>query len=274
MKFIGAAFRVAIVFATSLSAQAGTSPGECIDSYIVAQEFRAKIRTLEAQKDSIPFHGLAAYASGFDTIDFEKRARDVDKRSPDAKKSTVRVLDARLGSGDKVDGLLGEVGAAKLTALTAAADKVYEGQRSLLASVSACDAAFDFKPRLGGVPSSDTVVALLKGSVEKSVQADHDRLAALDDRACAIRFELAANLFPPGSSSQALMHQRAGAAGNKALSEKPDMPRERFAQMLQSELIERAGKYKSGAYKLSEIIEEVNACERRYNMPVSDLRTN
>jgi len=67
------------------------------------------------------------------------------------------------------------------------------------------------------------------------------------------------------------MHRRAAAAGEKALAAKPDMPRDRFAQLLQRDLIERAEKYKSGSYKLTEIIEELNACERRYNMTVSDI---
>lgn len=274
MKLFRTMIGVALLLATSMPAQAGTTPGECVNSYIVASGFRAKVRSLEAQKDAIPFHGLAAYADGFDTIDFEKRATEVDRRDTDPKKPTTRTLDARLGGSDRIDVLVGEVPSASLTALTATADKVFAEQRALLESLRACDAAFAFKPQLGAVPSPDKIAAALKGSVEKSVKARSDRLASLDDRACAIRFELAANLFPAGSPSATLMHQRASAAGNRALSALPDMPRERFAQLLQRELVERADKFKSGSYKLEEIIEEVNACERRYSMPVSDLRAN
>lgn len=268
---------VVLFVASSTSTLADTSIGTCVDSYVLASEFRAKVRVLEAQKDAIPFHGLAAYADGFDTIDFEARARDVDKRDADPKASSTRVLDARLGSSKRVDELIGEVGAASLIAVAGAPDKmnvIYASQRALLSSVRACDAAYRFKPQLGDVPSVEKIAATLKAGVEKSVKADHDRLAKLDDQHCAIRFELVANLYPAGSPSSMLMHQRAGAAGEKALAALPGMPRERFAQQLQRELVERAEKYKSGSYKLSEIIEELNACERRYNMTVSDIHAN
>jgi len=277
MRVLGVVAGVTMFAASSAAALADTSIGTCVDSYVLASEFRAKVRVLEAQKDAIPFHGLAAYADGFDTIDFEARARDVDKRDADPKKSSTRVLDARLGSSNRVDELAGEVGAASLIAVAGAPDKmdaIYASQRALLTSLRACDAAYGFKPQLGDVPSVEKIAATLKAGIEKSVKADHDRLAKLDDQQCAIRFELVANLYPAGSPSSMLMHQRAGAAGEKALAAKPDMQRDRFAQLLQRELVERAEKYKSGSYKLTEIIEELNACERRYNMTVSDIHAN
>jgi hypothetical protein len=260
--------------AMSAVAQADASAGTCIDSYIVAQEFRAKIRTLEADKNAVPFHGLAAYADGFDTIEFEKRARDVDARAPDANGSKTRAMDAFLSSSDKVEALVGEVPGARLLALTATPAKIYEGQRALLTTLRACDVAFGFKPQLGAVPSADKVAAALKGAVEKNSQAKADRLAALDDRACSIRFELVSNLYPAGSPGRDLNHRRAQAAAAKALSALPNMPRERFVEQWSQDLLVRAEKYKSGDYTLSEIIEDLNACERRYQMPVSDLRAN
>ena len=274
MRALGLVIALTAALILTVEAQAAPDAAQCVDAYVVAHAFRADVRTLEAQPNAVPFHGLAAYADGFDTIDFDHRARDVDKREPDPKLTSGRVLDAALGSSAKVDVLVGESAAAHLAALTSTADSVYREQRALLARVSACDVAYEFKPVLGGVPSNERVVALLKGATERSVQAKNERLAALDDKQCAIRFELAANLFAAGSAGRTVMHERAGAAGNQALAALGDMPRERFAQTLQRELLERADKYKSGAYTPRELIEEVNACERRYGLAVTDLHSN
>lgn len=60
-------------------------------------------------------------------------------------------------------------------------------------------------------------------------------------------------------------------AAVKAIRATQDMPKERFAQLIQREANERAEKVKSGTYKTAELFEEANARERRLGMPVTDL---
>ncbi|MEQ1867658.1 MAG: hypothetical protein ABL996_23795, partial [Micropepsaceae bacterium] len=216
------------------------------------------------------FHGLGAYVDGFDMIDFRNRAEALDKKFPDTSWDGG-VLGATLASGPAQERMIGESTGAALNALLAP-EKTFAEQRSVFARARACDIAYGFAPALGEAPTPERTLALLREQADRRINQKSERLAALDDEQCTVRFVLTGNLFPPGSIGQQAMSGRAEAAGAKAIAATPDMPKERFAQLIQRESMERAGKLKSDTYKAVELIEDVNACERRLGMPVTDFK--
>jgi len=265
-----AAVAVSAICANLATAAEAPTPKDCMSAYATLNGFRMQVRKLEATPGS-SFHGLGAFVDGFDLIDFRARAETLDKKFPDASwQGGGGAFGASLATGNAQDRLIGESTSAALSALIAP-EKTFAEQRTVFARARACDIAYGFAPALGETPAPERTIALLREQGDRRVKEKNDRLAALDDKQCAIRFALASNLFPPGTPGQQLMNERTGAAASNAIAAQPDMPRERFAQMIQRDLLERAEKFKSGSYKSNDLIEEVNACERRLGMTVTEL---
>ena len=82
---------------------------------------------------------------------------------------------------------------------------------------------------------------------------------------------MAGQLVPAGPPRDVMM-QRMQVAGGKAVA--AGMAMEQASTGMQRLLEEQAQLFKSGAYKPADLIADVDACEKRYGMPSSELHVN
>lgn len=260
----------ALLALTGAAAAAETpDPKECAKAYAIAHDFRTQVRGIEAKDSKTTLRGLANYIDGFEAADFRSRVEDLAKKFPDKVESFFATT---LDVSGIADALLMESAGGTLMALMTP-EKVFAEQRKVFALARDCDVAHGFKPPLGEVPTAERAAAIIRGRIDREREANEKRLAALDDTECAIRFTLAGNLFPPRSPGQLSMMQGLQLAASKAMAQ-PGLTQERLMTLIQRGVTERAEKIKSGGYKPETLVEEVNACERRLGMPVSDLKLN
>lgn len=276
-RVVGAVLLGSFAALSSAAAAERPEPAACARAYAIAHDFRAAVRGMEAKPEANGAHrlfgGLSSYIDGFATIDFDARADALGKKFPDKFDPTTGVFGVKLSASGVAQDLLLESTNGSLAALVSP-DKVFPEQRRIFVLARSCDLAYGFQPALGEAPSPERAVALLREKLDKQVDEKNERVAALDDTECAIRFALAGSLFPPNSPDQQAMAQRLQLAASKAMTAQAALTEERLTTLLQRGIQERGGKLKSGSYKASELVEDVTACETRLGLPSSGFKLN
>lgn len=261
---------VAVVFAGLVGAApaAGqdTSPGFCAESYATAERLQGHLMSAAADKRGAPSLGGLTDNWLMTYVWAERAAAMRTKHDPvnqglfaDRSRAEQRGVELFLESG--ATGLL----------LMTSPEKVFQGQRQLFAELRACDLAHGHTPALGEPPPQETVLAVLKDR-EDRLNAHNlarlDALANLDDRQCAARFLVMGSVMAQDPAFQQAMSRKMQIATQRARAADPALTPERFQESVRREAQERSAKITSPA-DLDPLLEEVNACERKYGEPLT-----
>lgn len=257
------------------AAEAAPAPLDCGQAYELITQLRSREREMnyqsEQDKSRLNFIGLGKYADGYESIDFDARARELEKRYPDDYKPFGVMGIAMDIHRDKVDGIMMESSTAKLNVLLSPGN-IYQRQYPLFARVRECDVAYSFTPALGTPPALPQLVDMLKKAMDREREQHDAHIENLSDLQCAVRFGAAAQLSPAGSPTQNAMAERYNGGLAKVVPTFGDMPQERIKERIDGEMRDLASHLQSKSMSLSDLVEEVHACERRFGMPVSDLK--
>jgi hypothetical protein len=271
---IAALFPMCLV--TRAAADAVPSVTQCTQAYEVLDHLKHKAQALDFQaaqehRSGSDWYGLGNYAANFREIDFDKRAHDLAARFPDKFDFMTSVGGQSVASVKVVENMILEGPGVRLNALIAP-DKIFEHQRGWFMDARACDVAFGFTPALGTVPDTKTIMERVKAQMDREREQKEAHLANLSDFECAVRFGVAAQLSPAGSPAQNQMAERYNAGLAKVVPTFGDMPPERIKERLQGEAQGVASRLQSKSMTPSDLVDEVHACERHFNMPVSELQ--
>jgi hypothetical protein len=264
-----------------MAAQAQTAPDpvrDCARAYITLDDFRAKAREMIAQtKSDNHWMGLGQYVPNFNTaisgqIDFSGRGYELERRFP----KSFPPFDTTTGmhDGARTLSLVMQSTGGDTSALVSPG-KLFSDQYPLFATVRACDISYGFKPVLDPAPSQADLAARLRRSMELEQQNNQkrhdDRIAALDDVECAVRFAMAAQLAPAGPVRDG-MNRRVNAPAAKYIA--AGGSEATLSQNVQRRFAEQAQQLQKGGFTAGDLIEDVGACEKRYGLPPSGLKAN
>lgn len=246
-----------------------TSPEGCVRAYTGAAEFQGESMRLAAAGEGL--HSLGGLTENWlPTYVWADRARDVAKKAADPNRFFLGgTPEHQAGEHDAIAAIVD----GKLADNTALwnPDEVFENQRKLFAAVRACDLAHGFDPPLGVPPAQDVVIGLFNDRLRRRDEqaAIRERaLAGLDDRQCAARFYLIASVMANDPAFQQVMRKKMEIAGKSAFVAMDGFTPERYRELVQREIQERGSKLTSAA-DLDPLLEEVNACERKYGEPLT-----
>lgn len=154
---------------------------------------------------------------------------------------------------------------------------VYVRSRAIMAQVHVCDLANGYSPVIGAPPAQDKIIAFVsKQSDAESARrnANYDaraaELAGLDDVQCAARFALLGQLFAQNPQAASVMQQKTAIAGNRAVVGSATLTQEKVIEQVRRAAQERATRIK-GENDIYPLVQEANACETRYGLPLSTL---
>jgi hypothetical protein len=254
-------------------------PKDCIRAYVTLDRVRARERDLnyDSSKEGgrhVNFTGLGRYVPGYGDIDFNARADSLSKKLKDPAGWGDEALGAHFSlSAEAVDAIMMEGNAAAFESVIAP-EKVYARQEPLFATARACDIAYGFTPVLPATPSVPEVVTRIKSEMHAGQKQKDDRLAALSDLQCTVRFAGAASLFPAGSPGQQTLQQHYVAGLGKLQPTMRDLPPERVKELLQREMTELGILLQKKAMEPRDLVDEVNYCEIRFGLPVTQITLN
>jgi hypothetical protein len=254
-------------------------PKDCIRAYVTLDRLRARERGLnyDSSKDGgrhVNFTGLGRYVPGYEEIDFDARADMLSNKFKDPSGWGDEAFGAHMSvSSEMVDSIMMEGNAAALQSMLAP-DKVYARQEPLFATARACDIGYGFTPVLPAAPSVPDVIMRIKNDMHAGQKLKDDRLAALSDLQCTVRFAGAASLFPAGSAGQQTLQQHYMAGLGRLQPTMDTMPPERIKELLQREMTELGNLLKNKAMEPRDLVDEVNYCEIRFGLPVTQITLN
>lgn len=267
---------MALLVSTGAAAADVPSVTRCTQAYEVLDHLKHKAQALDFQaaqehRNGSDWYGLGNYAANFREIDFDKRAHDLAARFPDKFDFMTSVSGQSGASVKVVENMILEGPGVRLNAMLSP-DKIFEHQRGWFLDARACDATFNFTPQLGPVPDTKAIMDRVKADMDREREQKEAHLANLSDFECTVRFGLAAQLSPAGSPAQNAMAERYNAGLAKVVPSLGDMPPDRIKERLQGEAQGVALRLQSKSMTPSDLVDEVHACERHFNMPVSDLQ--
>lgn len=261
-------------------AEADTTPSvtQCTQAYEVLDHLKHKAQGLDAQavkdhRSGRDWFGLGNYVANFYSIDFDARANELAKRFPDKFDAFTSVFGQSISATNAVNDLILEGPGLRLDAMLAP-EKIFSHQRGWFNDAHTCDALYNFTPALGPVPDTKTLMDKAKTEMDKEREQKDAHLANLSDFECTVRFGVAGQLLPAGSPAQAAMGERYNAALGKIMPAFGDMPPDRIMERLVGEGQSVASRLQSKSMKPQDLVDEVNTCERRFGMPVSELKVN
>ncbi|HWA90375.1 MAG TPA: hypothetical protein VG889_10090 [Rhizomicrobium sp.] len=273
MRYLAAI--AALCWATAAQADP-PSVTQCTQAYEVLDHFKHKAQGLDYQasqehRSGRDWYGLGNYVANFHTIDFDARANDLAKRFPDKFDVFNSVTGQSLSSVKVVENMILEGPGLRLDAMLQP-DKIFSHQRGWFADAHACDVLYSYTPALGAVPDTKTLMDIAKADMDREREQKEAHLANLTDFECTVRFGVAAQMSPAGSPAQAAMAERYNGGLAKVVPTFGDMPPERIKERLLGEGQSIATRLQSKSMTPQDLVDEVHACERRFGMPVSDLK--
>jgi hypothetical protein len=275
-KVVIAAVLCSSFAATQAVADDTPTPSQCAQAYEVLDHLKHKAQGLDYQasqehKSGRDWYGLGNYAAGFRTIDFDQRANDLEKRFKDKFDVFNSVVGYSMESVKIVENMILEGPGLRLDAMLAP-QKIFAHQRGWFERGRACDIAYGYTPALGAVPDTKTLMDYAKGDMDREREQKESHLANLTDFECTVRFAVAAQLSPAGSPAQSQLAEHYNGGLAKVVPTFGDMPPERIKERLQGEAQSVATRLQSKSMTPRDLVDEVNACERRFGMTMSDLQ--
>lgn len=237
-------------------------PYQCAVAYSAASKERARAQSSGARGESL----VHLMASTPQAHEFDRRTHALNGAIKALHPNRSAVM-ATAESGGEALRMLAE-GDNVLLNLSFDRTDLFPHSLRIFGQVRACDQAYGFSPVVSPTPSPAAILAHYKARSDKAKQAGADRLAALDEKQCIARFLLAASVMPNDKPFQQVMAKKMETVGAKAMAADAGLTKVRLLELAQRAGIERGSKVKSPEdFKL--VLEEVNACERRYGMPLT-----
>jgi len=195
---------------------------------------------------------------------YEDRGRAIFGDEPGASGASAF---ARFAAGDLDNAIMTDGYFASSSAMLAP-DTVFAAQREVFGRLNACDIRYGFAPVIGPVPTHAAVLQHYEDVYAAEREQEEARLAALTDQDCAIRFWITAASFQAVPEASRAMQQKVMVAVRRIMDASPGMTMERLGEIVQREGQAHGEKIDS-AVLISELQQEVQACERRYDLPVT-----
>ena len=249
------------------AADAKPDPYQCAVAYAAAGDEKGRAQGASYNKEKS--NSLGDFIGNLSSISIEEFDRRADALGPaiEAASPGKTAFTAKLAANDVAQQMQYEAFVAAPDAILAP-DQVFRTQREIFASARACDQAYGFTPVLDAAPALETVVARFRALATREADEKRDRLAALDDQQCVARFMVFGGAMAGDAELQRVMSYKMNVAAGKAMAAAPDLTQERLAQLVQRAGAELGSKIKTQD-DFARLVEEVNACERRYAMPLT-----
>lgn len=265
------------LMATAAQAETPTAK-DCARAYVTLDELKSRERELNYQSEknhhNSNFTGLGRYIVGYAMINFDDRARELEKKYKDQFTGFDNVFGLHLSiSHETIDPIMMEASAADLDVLLAP-QKLYIRQLPLFALASTCDATFGFTPALPAPPSRVDLALKLKANMDRKTNERLDYLQGLSDVQCTVRLAAAAQLLPAGTPAQQSMIGEYNTGIGKMMASAGSATPDRMKELMQREMMDLSSHLQGKSKTMDDFIEEVHFCEGRFDIPVSDLKVN
>ncbi len=243
-------------------ANAAEEADACAVAYYAAANERARFQGMTFNGEdyesllTLMENGLALDYGGY-----EDRGATVLQGNPGA--SAL----ARFAAGDLDDAIMTD-GYFASSSTILAPDTVFAAQREVFARLNACDVQFGFAPVIGPVPTPAAVLQHYEDELANDIARDEARLSALTDQDCAIRFWVTAASLQANPEASQAMQQKMMVTVRRILDASPGMTVERFGEIVQREG-QAHGSRIDTPERVTELQQEVQACEHRFDLPVS-----
>lgn len=256
---VAAALIIGGLHAAPALAQGAEKPSarDCSTAYgLLKNEQRRLYRSISDKEGR---ESIGAWVTGFKEVDLDRRIDGLKKVDP---------LIIGVGTPETLDRMNHEAMFADSDATFRPAS-VFQFQRQMFDLARKCDQAYGFKPEIPEPAAQEEIVKVYISRRDRDIARKNEEFAKMDDVQCAVRFWIMAQAGHQNPEVQQLRMEKLAFAGGKALEANPGMTEERLMVQLEREGTARVEKITNKSLPMASLYDDLNLCERRYQMPLT-----